>query len=50
MWQPLATKLEFIRTHPIDPNTGAGSQTTVEYSSAVAQDCFTLAGVTVSQD
>lgn len=50
MWAPLATNLEFIRTHPIDPQTGAGPQKTVEDSSAVARDCFTLAGVTVSQD
>jgi len=46
----MASKLEFIRTHPIDPNTGAGPQTTVDDSTAVAHDCFTLAGVTVSQD
>lgn len=46
----MASNLEFIRTHPIDPNTGAGPQATVDDSTAVAHDCFTLAGVTVSQD
>ena len=49
-WQPLATELEFIRTHPIDPQTGAGPQQTVTDSYSAAQNCFTLAGVTVSQD
>ncbi|MGN6502838.1 MAG: hypothetical protein ACTHKX_08050 [Pseudolysinimonas sp.] len=49
-WQPLAAYLEFIRTHPIDPQTGAGPQQTVDSSTAAAHDCFTLAGVTVSQD
>jgi hypothetical protein len=49
-WQPLADELEFIRTHPIDPQTGAGPQQTVDSSTAAAQHCFTLAGVTVSQD
>jgi|GEM_PF-3491564 len=50
VWQPLATDLEFIRTHPIDPQTGVGPQKTVDSSTAAAHDCFTLAGVTVSQD
>ena len=49
-WQPLAVKLEFIHTHPINPDTGAGPQATIDYSASVAHDCFTLAGVTVSQD
>ncbi|WP_374007438.1 hypothetical protein [Leifsonia sp. LS-T14] len=49
-WQPLADKLEFIRTHPIDPETGEGPRATIDYSAAVAHDCFTQAGVTVSQD
>jgi len=49
-WQPLAAKLEFIHTHPINPDTGAGPQATIDYSASVAHDCFTLAGVTVSQD
>lgn len=49
-WQPLAAYLEFTRTHPIDPQTGAGPQQTVDSSTAAAHDCFTLAGVTVSQD
>ncbi|MGH1548030.1 hypothetical protein ACRAWB_02155 [Leifsonia poae] len=50
VWQPLANDLEFIRTHPIDPQTGVGPQQTVDSSTAAAHDCFTLAGVTVSQD
>ncbi|MGO4299466.1 hypothetical protein [Leifsonia sp. RAF41] len=49
-WKPLADKLEFIRTHPIDPETGEGPQATIDYSAAVAHDCFAQAGVTVSQD
>ena len=49
-WQPLAADLEFIRTHPIDPQTGAGPQQTIDSSTAAAHDCFALAGVTVSQD
>jgi hypothetical protein len=49
-WQRLASNLQFIHDHPIDPDTGAGPQQTVDDSTAVAHDCFTLAGVTVSQD
>lgn len=50
VWNPLAANLAFIHANPINPETGEGPQKTVEDSSAVAHDCFTLAGVTVSQD
>jgi hypothetical protein len=50
VWKPLAANLAFINANPINPETGAGPQKTVDDSSAVARDCFTLAGVTVSQD
>lgn len=50
LWGPLAADLEFIRQNPIDPNTGAGPQKTADDAAAAAHDCFTLAGVQVSQD
>ncbi|GIT81197.1 hypothetical protein LLS1_28660 [Leifsonia sp. LS1] len=50
VWTSLAEDLEFIRSNPIDPETGAGSQKTVDDASAVAEECFSRAGVQVSQD
>ena len=50
VWGPLATDLDFIQKNPIDPNTGEGPQQTAEDASAAAHECFTLAGVQVSQD
>ncbi|MFF2052593.1 hypothetical protein ACFVU2_13410 [Leifsonia sp. NPDC058194] len=49
-WQALADDLAFIRDNPIDPETGVGPQKTVDDASAVAQECFSHAGVQVSQD
>lgn len=49
-WGPLAADLDFIQKNPIDPNTGEGPQKTADDASAAAHDCFTLAGVQVSQD
>ncbi|WP_233265514.1 hypothetical protein [Leifsonia sp. AG29] len=49
-WAPLAADLDFIQRNPIDPNTGEGPQKTAEDAAAAAHDCFTLAGVQVSQD
>ena len=50
LWNPLAADLDFIQKNPIDPNTGAGPQKTADDAAAAAHDCFTLAGVQVSQD
>ena len=50
VWGPLAADLDFIQKNPIDPNTGAGPQKTADDAAAAAHDCFTLAGVQVSQD
>ncbi|WP_025156833.1 hypothetical protein [Leifsonia aquatica] len=50
IWQDLATDLAFIHDNPIDPATGEGPQKTVDDASAVAQECFSRAGVQVSQD
>jgi hypothetical protein len=50
LWGPLAADLDFIQKNPIDPNTGEGPQQTADDASAAAHDCFTLAGVQVSQD
>ncbi len=49
-WAPLATRLTFVRDHPIDPNTGQGPQQTIDDSHAAADDCFTLAHVPVAND
>ena len=50
LWSPLAGDLDFIQKNPIDPNTGQGPQQTADDAAAAAHDCFTLAGVQVSQD
>jgi len=50
IWQPLTDDLTFIANNPIDPNTGEGPQKTVDDASAVADLCFSKAGVQVSQD
>jgi hypothetical protein len=50
IWRPLADDLDFIEKNPIDPETGEGPQQTIDDSTTAAHDCFTLAGVQVSQD
>jgi hypothetical protein len=50
IWRPLADDLDFIEKNPIDPETGEGPQETIDDSTTAAHDCYTLAGVQVSQD
>jgi hypothetical protein len=49
-WQTFADDLAFIDSNPIDPETGEGPQQTIDDATAVAQVCFSRAGVQVSQD